>query len=253
MTAPQAALRRLAPTAVLAIVWSAAATSGSTQQTAPAKPAPRAHVVLSEVLYEPRVAETPFVEILNAGKTPADVATMSLRIGEKEQLLRRVAKSLQPGERVVVQFDGQGRTDGRIVHSARGVTLPVAAGSIELRGADGVVDRIAWGSAPDAVRLGAGGLTRLEDVQPLPGRAIGRPPGANVASASSEWVAYPPGAATPGAVNPLPAIAELMPIDGAILEGSTARLTSYRSRARRAIACRSRPTTSSPRHSWTSP
>jgi len=185
-------------------------------------------VVLSEVLSEPRTGELPFVEIFNAGSNPADLSMMSLQIGEKAQLLARVAQPLAPGDRLLVRFDGEGRFEGRVLHATAGVTLPADGGTIELRDAnDRVLDRVAWGTAPGAIAPGAGGLTRLDDVRSRPGRSIGRAPGATRPDVVSEWTAYAPEAVTPGAANPLPAIAELMPIDGAILDGTSARLTWY--------------------------
>lgn len=185
-------------------------------------------VVLSEVLYEPRTGERPFVEILNAGTNAADLSMMSLQIGGKAHLLSRVSEPLAPGERLLIRFDGEGRSEGRVLHATAGITLPAEGGRIELRGADDrVLDRVAWGTAPGAIAPGAGGLTRLDDVRSRPGRSIGRPPGASTPDAPSEWTAYSPDAVTPGAANPLPAVAELMPIDGAILDATSARLTWY--------------------------
>lgn len=92
----------------------------------------------------------------------------------------------------------------------------VTPGAVQLFDGPRAVDRVAWGSGqPNAVSLAAGDFA--SDTV-APGTTIGRPPGATIAFQPTSWVSYGPSQATPGAANPVPPAAVLLPMDGAILD-----------------------------------
>jgi hypothetical protein len=216
-------LASVGPVIAAAVVLALVAGREPRAQIAPEQPPQPAGVVLAEVLFNPRPGDVPFVELLNAGTAAVDVSRMALRLGEKDLLLRRVTEPLAANQRLVVLFDGGNRLEGRALHAADGFELDRDSGAVELHDAtDRTVDRVAWGAEPDAVSTGTGIAMSL-DIDP--GSVIGRPPGANEPTTETAWVLYPAGSATPGAANPLPSVADLTPLDGAVVAGARADLS----------------------------
>jgi len=180
-------------------------------------------VLLTEVLFDPRPRDTAFVELLNAGSTPVNLSAMVLRVDTLDLPLPRLQEPLAPGSRAVIRFDGRGGIEGNVIHTSPGYALNREGGAITLlRNDDSRLDRVAWGTAPGGVAPFGGGITSGRSE---PGSAIGRGPGATLAAA--EWVTYPPALVTPGSANPLLPVAELLPLDGAIVEEETVELVWY--------------------------
>ena len=182
----------------------------------------RLSVVIAEVLYDPRPGDTAFVELLNVGAKPVDLTAMVLRVDTLDLPLPRLDAPLGPGDRAVVRFDGRGGVEASTIHASPGYSLKREAGALALLGNDdSPLDRVAWGAAAGAILPFEGGIAqpRFEA-----GSSIGRPP---ATSRGAEWVIYPPGLVTPGTANPLLPVAQLLPLDGAILEESTVELAWY--------------------------
>ena len=182
-------------------------------------------LLLTEVRFDPSPGDTAFVELLNAGTKPVDLLRFVLRVGGSDLPLPRLIDSLAPGARLVVRFDGSGRTERRVVHAAANYKIAADSGSIELLRDDRLrLDRVAWGTSPDAVSLGDGGFVHSTLER---GSSIGRPPGANARGAITDWVVYPRAQVTPGQPNPLPAVDQLLPLDGVVIDEPTVNLAWY--------------------------
>lgn len=190
-----------------------------------AEVAPRADgLVLSEVLFDPLAGARPFVELLNTGTTPVNVSRMVLRAGEKDILLARVSEPIAAGARLVVRFDGEPRVEAG-VHHAPQVSMAPESGSVALLDQENdPIDQVSWGDAPGAVSPGAAGVVADRFAQ---GGTIGRPPGAVRPGQPRDWTAYSPAEATPGAANPMPAVAQLFPSSGAIIAEPMLNLSWY--------------------------
>jgi len=182
-------------------------------------------VVLAEILFAPAAGDTAFVELANVGERPADLAAMVLRIDTLVLPLPRLATPFAPGVRVVVVFDGRGTVEGNVVHAGPGFGLRAEGGVVTLLANGGLVlDQVAWGDAPGALVPTTGGLAmpRVER-----GSAFSRPPGAHRPGATTDWVVIPRDQVSPGRVNTLPAVVQLLPMNGAILDSSSAELSWY--------------------------
>lgn len=181
--------------------------------------------LLAEVRFRPRPGNTAFVELLNAGSKSVDLVRFVLRVGGKDLPLPRLADSVASGARVLVRFDGSGRTEKRVVHASERYTISADSGTIELLRDDRrPMDRVAWGTSSDPVALGDGGL--IHPTLEL-GGSVGRPPGAHTPGAIEDWVVYPLAQVTPGEPNPLPAVSQLLPLDGVVIEDTTVNLAWY--------------------------
>jgi hypothetical protein len=182
-------------------------------------------MLLAEVRFDPNPGDTAFVELLNAGTTKVDLLRFMLRVGGSILPLPRLADSLAPGARLMVRFDGSGRTEKGEVHAGANYQLAPDSGSIELLSDDGRrLDRVAWGTSPDAVSPGDGGYVHAVLER---GSSVGRPPGANWPGSTADWVVYAPAQVTPGQPNPLPAVDQLLPLDGVVIEEPTVDLAWY--------------------------
>ena len=194
-----------------------------TSQTAPSALA-TSGLVLSEVLFDRLAGARPFVELLNAGTAPVNVSRMVLRVGEKDILLARVSEPIAAGARLVVRFDGVPRLAAG-VHHAPQVSMAPESGSVALLDQENdPIDQVSWGDAPGAVSPGAAGVVADRFAQ---GGTIGRPPGAVRPGQPRDWTAYSPAEATPGAANPMPAVAQLFPSSGAIIAEPMLNLSWY--------------------------
>jgi hypothetical protein len=195
------------------------ATTNALQQPAPAR------LLLAEVLYDPAEGDTAWVELLNAGQQPADLVEYVLRVDTMEMPLPRLESPLAPGARLLVRFDGRSAVEPGVIHASSEFAVQ-RNGSVVvlLTNTDHVLDRIAWGDAEDAFVPSIGGLAIAT---PVRGSTIGRPPSANRAQMLSDWTLYPPDQASPGAPNPLPAVSQLLPLNGAILEATSTDLHWY--------------------------
>ena len=184
-----------------------------------------ARIVLSEVLFAPRPDDTAFVELANVGTGALDLSDFVLRVDTAEAPLPQLAAPLAAGARVLIRFDGPAPTEGNVVHVSANLTLNAESGSVTLLANDDrVLDRVAWGDAPGAIMPLRGGNP---PVQVETGSSFGRPPGAYQPGASTDWVIYSADQVTPGLPNPLPAVFQLLPVTGAILEATPATLTWY--------------------------
>jgi hypothetical protein len=182
-------------------------------------------VVLSEVLFVPRAADTSFVELANVGTTTVDLSDYVLRVDTVEVPLPPLPTPFAAGTRVLIRFDGPAPTEGNVVHASADVALKPEGGAVALlSNKDRVLDRVAWGDAPDAIMPPRGGM-------PAPrvdaGSSFGRPPGAYQPGASTDWVIYPPEQVTPGRPNLPPAVFQLLPLSGAILQTAPVSLSWY--------------------------
>jgi hypothetical protein len=181
--------------------------------------------ILTEVRFRPRSGETAFMEIGNASPVPVGLAGLVLRLDGRDVAVAGVDSVLPAGEVRVVLFDGADRAEPGVVHAPPGVVPSVDGGVIELRDGTGAdLDRVAWGSGPDAVSTGPGGIVPPETEA---GATIGRPPGAVDPFQRLDWVVYDPAGASPAAPNPLPRVDILLPLDGAILDEPDPALTWY--------------------------
>ena len=158
------------------------------------------------------------------GTAAADLTEFVLRVDAVTIPLPRLTAPVAPGVRVLIQFDGRGTVEGNVVHSTI-AGLRAEGGSIALMSNDErVFDRIAWGDAPGAIMPPTGGFAKS---RVTPGSSFGRPPGADRPSAPTDWVIYPPDQVSPGRANPLPPVAQLLPMNGAILPATSAELSWY--------------------------
>ena len=216
------------PTAVVTPVPSSPASappSGTAATAAPptgpvavapsaAPPTVAAGLELAEVRFAPLPGDPQFVEIANAGSAAVPLAGLTLKVGATPVAIAPAESALGPGERLLVALDGPKDPESHVVHVAAQVG---AAGSVQLLDAGGrALDHVSWGAGqPNGVSLSAGDFG-IDTV--APGTTIGRPPGAVDPFQPTDWVAYPPASATPGAPNPIPQVAILLPIDGAIVD-----------------------------------
>ena len=136
-------------------------------------------------MFAPKPGETAFVELANVGGSAVDLMSMVLRIDTVVLPLPRLADPFAAGGRVLIRFDERGVIEGNVVHAAAGFGLNAASGVVTLlRNDDYVLDRVAWGTAPGALRVIHGGLASSA-VEP--GSSFGRPPGANRPGAAADW------------------------------------------------------------------
>lgn len=183
------------------------------------------NVRLAEVLFDPREGDTAFVELVNVGQAPVYLDSLVLTIDTLYLPLPPLANPIAGGGRAIIRFDGRGNVDGPIVHSSPGVSLRPQGGTVTLSTYhDRVLDHIAWGDAPAAFVPTSGGLAMHSFER---GSSLGRPSGADRPGALFEWVVYAPDLVTPGQPNPFPPVAQLIPVDGAILEQTSVNLSWY--------------------------
>jgi hypothetical protein len=209
----------------VAAAWGSPSTGIDGPVLAPAQVTDQPAVLITEVLFAPASGDTAFVELANVSNQPVDLTSMVLRIDTLVLPLPRLASPFGPGSRVLIRFDGRGTVEDNVVHASPGFTLNADGGVVSLlRNDDFVLDRVAWGTAPGAIKPSIGGR-RHSTIEP--GSTLGRPPGANRPGAATEWVLYPPGQATPGRANPMPPVVQLLPLDGAIFEASPVELSWY--------------------------
>ena len=180
-------------------------------------------LLLTEVRFDPKAADAAFVELLNAGSAKVDIVRFLLRVNGKDTPMPRLADSLAAGARLLVRFGAP--LNSGAVEIALSDSLAADSGSIELLRYDRLrLDRVAWGSSSGAVSPGEGGFVRSAVGK---GSSIGRPPGADAPGDVTQWVVYPPAQVTPGTANSLPAVAQLLPLDGVVIEEPTVDLAWY--------------------------
>jgi hypothetical protein len=180
-------------------------------------------LLLNEILFHPVEAQPQFVEIKNPG--PATQAAGLALVNEAGQRLALPdGFQLKAGAVLLVVFDSQNKVEGSTVHADRASFLNPEAGAVQLIRANGtILDQVAWGlSQSRAVRLSRGGV--IADL--APGTTIGRFP-LSTRVDPLEWVTFAPEQATPGAVNPQPAVEILLPVNGAIFDKPNISLSWY--------------------------
>lgn len=191
----------------------------------PGPPSAQAGLILSEVRFAPSAGDAAFVEIANGAASPIDAAGAKLRVDGTDAPLSDVSLPVAPGAQLVVSFDTPGSTDHPGIHAPSGLSLAAGGGTVELLDGGGqVLDRVAWGNKPYAVRLSAGALTP-DTIEP--GTTIGREPGATTPGQPWEWTVFAPGSASPGRANPMPPVGVLLPLSGSVLQGADQTLAWY--------------------------
>ena len=182
-------------------------------------------VVLSEVLFAPRTDDTTFVELANVGTRAVDLSDYVLRVDTVEVPLPQLPAPFAPGTRVLVRFNGPAPTEANVVHASADLALKPEGGSVALlTNLNRVLDRVAWGNAPDAIMPTRGGMPAMRVAA---GSSFGRPPGAYQPGAPTDWVIYPPEQVTPGRPNPLPGVFQLLPMSGALFQTAPVALSWY--------------------------
>lgn len=167
-----------------------------------------------------------FIELWNAGETAADLHDGALELDGSLLPFTADVVELEPGARFVIWFDfllGQEPSPGA-AHLLPEQAPRVAGGTLDLLDELGQpIDHVAWGTGPDPVRTGLGGI--VPDALEADW-TIGRAPGESASDDRLAWVPYTDGG-SPGAANPLPAVPVLLPFSGAIFESATVGLTWY--------------------------
>lgn len=184
-------------------------------------PAPGAAVLLNEILFLPAETQAQFVEFKNVG---ADTSLTGLRlVNEKKEIytLPNIPGSFAHNAILLVLFDGGNGVQATTVHADRKEFLNRTSGFLELQDADGMLlDRVAWGTEPRAVRISYGGV----EEEASAGLSIGRVPDStrrrNPNLDYLNWVSYRDQEVTPGAANPYPRVQVLLPISGAFFPAS---------------------------------
>ncbi|TWT45715.1 hypothetical protein RAS1_21440 [Phycisphaerae bacterium RAS1] len=195
---------------------------------APVEPAPPpltgATALLNEIRFSPREGEHAFAEL----KAAAGSALAGLKLvsdGGTEFVIPAGAAADDSGIAVVLFDDASGMA-GNQISAAPGDFLNPTAGSLTLMSAAGAeLDRIAWGpDQPETARLSRGGGSGPEDA--APGMSIGRFP-QSVGVGWEGWTAFAPGQTTPGAPNPNPGAAVLLPLSGFTVLSGQVQLSWY--------------------------
>jgi hypothetical protein len=183
-------------------------------------------LMLNEILFVPAEGEPQFVELKNSSSANADPNGLSLANHDGETFaLPAGLDPLPPGAVLLVVFDGQNRVEGRTVHADRIGFLAAESGSVDLRDATGASsDSVGWSADHVfAVATSSGGINR----PPESGTSIGRFPASVAAFDRFAWTPFEEGQASPGAPNPNPRVAGLLPIEGAVLPPSSFHLAWY--------------------------
>jgi hypothetical protein len=187
----------------------------------------------------------PWVELRNVGELPvASAGVVVTDMDDSVYTIPEASPMIQPGDLVLITFDGQGSDmddydagDGLVaLHTPEEFTAPfdpegdqVGVYSSKVFHPETVIDFVAWSRPPvendnpavaagiwlDGVFINAerGGEITGES---QPGESMGIFPGQPVGFRSS-WVVYASGETTPGMSNGIPTSAVLMPGPGAIL------------------------------------
>lgn len=167
-----------------------------------------ARILLNEVLFLPGSNQPPSIEIVNAGGATGTLDGLVLENQDGQTFALPDRQTLNRGAVIVVNPPA---------------AFLAPAGAVRLRGAQGPLDRIAWGDGQaGAANLSRGGF----DDGLTPGSTLGRVPG-STAIDSVEWVSYTPEQSTLGQPNQQPAVEVMMPMDGAIVSAATVDLAWY--------------------------
>ena len=166
--------------------------------------------LLNEIRFLPEGGGAQFVELKNVGVEAASPSGLTL-VNETggTYVLPEGTEDVPPA--------------GVAVFTLAPGFLDSESGFVQLKAGAVELDHVAWGSEqPASVRLSRGGLAG--DL--VPGTTIGRIPGSTT-RAASDWVAFFPSEATPGAPNPHPGVTMLMPLNGALFSSADIPLTWY--------------------------
>lgn len=195
---------------------------------APTEPPPPitigATALLNEIGFTPRQGESAFVEF----KAPAGAALGGLKLVNEvgNEVVLPAGLNADEAGIALVTLNGGDSVNGHQVSAGPSDFLNPASGSLSLRTAGGdELDRIAWGQGQaEAARLSRGGGSGSED--PAPGTSIGRYPQSTQIGWEG-WTAFAAAEATPGAPNPNPGVAVLLPLSGFTVESGDVRLSWY--------------------------
>lgn len=183
-----------------------------------------APVLLNEVLFLPANGQPTFVELKATGKRATLTGMVLVNDQGESFAIPEATPALDVDQPLLILFDGTNRVEGSTVHADRTEFLGPGSGFLELRSADNtLLDRVAWGSdQAGAVRLGRGGI--IHELEP--GLTIGRFPLSTLVD-SLEWTVFYPAQATPGTANPQPAVAVMLPLNGAVIKDVNSELSWY--------------------------
>lgn len=180
--------------------------------------------LLNEVLFSPSSGAPAFIELKSpAGRVALDGLVLVNERGEIYSLPEGSGE-LSAGEFFLILFDGTNLVEDGTVHADAGGFLNPVSGFIELHAPDqALLDRVAWGAdQPASVKLDRGGV--IGDLEP--GTTIGRFPG-SIRPDPLEWTVFSPGQTTPGAANPQPGVAVMIPLNGAVVSQTRFDLSWY--------------------------
>jgi len=200
-------------------------------------------LAVNEVMPVAAEGEAPWVELFNAGELPVSTAGVVLTdMDDNSYTIPDGSPTIQPGDLVLIQFDGQGSGmddydagDGVVVlHTPETLTAPfapegdrVALFLSDIFIPDNAIDFVAWALPPvesdnPAVAAGIwpdGAYVSSErggdfSGRSQPGESIGIYPGQPIGYVAS-WVVYAASGATPGESNGIPTSGVLLPNPGA--------------------------------------
>jgi hypothetical protein len=202
-------------------------------------------LAVNEVMPVAAEGEAPWVELFNAGELPVSTAGVVLTdMDDNSYTIPDGSPMIQPGDLVLIQFDGQGpgmddydAGDGLVVlHTPETLTAPfapegdqVALFSSDVFIPDNAIDFVAWALPPvesdnpavaagiwlDGAYVNAERGGRISGVS-QPGESLGVFPGQPVGLPNS-WVVYATSETTPGEANVVPTPAVMLPGPGAVV------------------------------------
>lgn len=161
-------------------------------------------LLLNEVLFSPAQGDATFYEIVNIGGSAVNLKGVSL---------------LNSNGVVLDLSDHEDVPPGGFFHAGGANLVVPDSGFLELRRDDEVLDRVAWGDQPDAVRLSRGSVAE----ELAPGTSINRAHG-TAALDRSAWYTAEPTSSTP---NAPPTPASGLPLSGAIFPAGPVTLGWY--------------------------
>ncbi|MBK8914457.1 MAG: hypothetical protein IPM64_07615 [Phycisphaerales bacterium] len=202
--------------------------NGNTNGSSPGSgqaPAPVAGAVtlLNEVRFNPPEGVPQFVE-LRAGTAGLAAGLVLVNEAGARFVLPAATPALQPGQLLLVLFDGGNRVDGATVHAdVTGFLQPVSGALLLLDAAATPLDRVAWGAdRMDSAPLGGGGM-----ITENPAGALARRAHSTAPDVAQSWVLVADPQVTPGAPNPNPGVGQLFPHDGVVRQAGNVSLSWF--------------------------
>ena len=168
---------------------------------------------------------------MNAGGESGSLDGFALANQAGERYALPAGLTLPSGGLLLIRFDGTAQIAETTLHAPQTGFLHRETGSLALFTGGDATDEARWSTAGGpSFSLGRGGhIPTL-----VAGTTLGRPPG-SIRRGAVAWTVFDPADATPGAPNPFPAVAGLMPLSGAILHTLTPTLRGTASQPQFAI------------------